>query len=684
MMSASVATGASLKAHDRQPDAARMETGRRLSISPDADDQDSSFDFEDELQQELENEMTASYSNLFSDDGEDDGDSRSATGVSFAGGLDADTFSDDGDGSAPDDNEDRDAEDSEASDEDDDEVDEDDNVGADGDNVAANGHGDLFGSHSIADSDDEEDLDLDFEDPPDSSARPATNGTHARLDHDSASDDEFEAVDFDLDMLHAELESGLHGPSAAAVPTMDSAPTSPRKRKRYSVHIGDIDLLGRYGDERPSLTIHLFDSHFRFEGQEGVFLYNGPMRFFFDALNEGKIPVDLVDVLALVNCRYFDGCLIVEVRDHRRPVQELRSRRQRGSDLFTWPAVGDAQAATLKRYAMSLPGPDPPQGPLPDPSSMAAAAAAREAAAADAVAQIDRPTSAECVKIYKKVMRPTPETVHLDLLLAVERSRAKLSQEDMLSMEGMILLAVEQPLDLEPDFQISRLSNATRYVEYGHLLPRQRRKYNSAEIEAERAEREEKMKLLTLMDDRSSRDFQPSFTRVSQVNEWRQKKLGGDAEVYPAALPPMGAGKKTVAKKGRSQMSTLPDGRRTIRTLRYIQTATSGPVHTTFHVMELPESQSLQGVLRWGSLPDSAVNGGTRVFTFPNESIMRMHIDNLKLLLGIENNRLIYDSAYPHGQPTAGPPPIPSLSPPAGAVATASASPSAGSTPMSP
>ncbi|KAJ2691945.1 Transcription factor spt20, partial [Coemansia spiralis] len=495
-------------------------------------------------------------------------------------------------------------------------------------------------------------------DPPDSSAHPATNGRHAKLDHDSASDDdEFEAVDFDLDSLHAELEGSLNEPSVAAVPTMDDAPASPRKRKRSNIHIGDIDLLGRYEAERPSLTIHLFDSHFRFEGQEGVFLYNGPMRFFFDALNEGKIPVDLVDVLALVNCRYFDGCLIVEVCDHRRPVQELQSKRQHASDLLTWPEVGDAQTAALKRYAVAPAGPDQPPSLLPELASRAPGGAAATAAAANAGALIERPANADSVKTYKKVMRPTPETVHLDLLLAAERSRAKLSQEDVMAMEGMVLLAVEQPLDLEPDFQVSRLSNATRYVEYGHLLPRQRRKYNSAEIEAERAEREEKMKLLTLMDDRSSRDFQPSFTRVSQVNEWRQKKHAGDAEVYPAALPPVVVNKKAPAKRSRSQMSTLADGRRTVRTLRYIQTAASRPVHTTFHVMELPDGQGLQGVLRWGSLPDSAVNGGTRVFTFPSEDIMRMHIDNLKLLLGIENNRLIYDSAYPNGHPTNGPPP---------------------------
>ncbi|KAJ2841916.1 Transcription factor spt20, partial [Coemansia brasiliensis] len=297
----------------------------------------------------------------------------------------------------------------------------------------------------------------------------------------ASEDDDFEAVDFDLDSFQAELEGNL------------SADTTPqtRKRPRNIVNIGDTDMLERFKDESPSLMLHLFDSHFRFDGQEGVFLYNGPMRFFFDALNEGKIPVDLVDVLAQVNCRYYEGCLIVEVHDHRQPAQEPKVKRQRTTDLLTWSKLSDSQ--------------------IPEPGTTAI-------------------STVESAQVYRKVMRPTSETLNLDLHLTCEHSRTKLNGEDLLEMESMVLLAVEQPLDLEPDFQISRVSNAIRYIEYGHLLPRRPRKYNSAEIEAEQAEREEKLKLLTLMDDRTSRDFQPSFNRVSQVNEWRHKKNVSDNE----------------------------------------------------------------------------------------------------------------------------------------------------------
>ncbi|KAJ2798735.1 Transcription factor spt20, partial [Coemansia guatemalensis] len=625
-MSASVVSGTSLKAHGGQGNRTHITAGQSATASPEMDDQNS-IDFEDELQQELENEMSASYDNLFSDDQDEGsdapGETRSVTGVSTAAGNESEVFSD--------------------------EDDEDD------------GATDLFGDGSVSDSDSEE-LDLDFEDPPDS-APPTTNGTHKIDDGESSlssSDDEFEAVDFDLDSFQAELEGNLSGPTPTTEP-VTSTETSQRKRKRNCVHLGDMDLLERHKDEQPSLTLHLFDSHFRFEGQEGVFLYNGPMRFFFDSLNEGKIPVDLVDVLTQVNCRYYDGCLIVEVHDHRRPAQEPRSKKRRVSGLLTWPSYSER---TQEAQALPEPGTTAINGVAADDS------------------QGDKDAAST---VYKKVMRPTPETFSLDLALACEHSRAQLSQEDTLAVEGLVLLAVEAPLDLDPDFQISRVSNAIRYVEYGHLLPRRTRKYNSAEIEAEQAEREEKLKLLTLMDDRSSRDFQPSFTRVSQVNDWRHRKYVNDSDVYPSAAPPPPPGKKA-PKKSRSQMPLLSDGRKVIRTLRFVQTIGNRSIHTVFHVAELPDTRSLQGIMRWGTLPDTSINGGTKVFSFPSEEIMRMHIDNFKLLLSIEDNRLIYDSMYPNGQPTAGPPPSPTpISPPTtGATATSAPSPSADSVAISP
>ncbi|KAJ2507811.1 Transcription factor spt20, partial [Coemansia sp. RSA 1939] len=671
-MSTSVAAETSLKAHTNpRRISTHMDATRSLSSSPGADDQNSSVDFEEELKQELENEMSASYDNLFGDDSDDGNDAfsdtRSVTGISTVDDLGS-AISSDNEVEANNDNVQEDA----TRDEDDDEEEDDDEDDDD----------DLFGDGGTLESGDEDDeLNLDFEDPlvPDvakaaQNSHFSTNDTNTKVDEDSASDDEFEAVDFDLDTLQAELEDSLvESATQNTSETRIDADSVKRKRVQNLVHVGDTDILERYKEEHPSLILHLFDSHFRFEGQEGVFLYNGPMRFFFEALNVGQIPIDLVDVLAQVNCRYFDGCLIVEVHDHRRPTQEPKTKKQRVSNLLTWSSFSNSSTPDTSNRIPPSPSTNPSEtAKIPEPGSTAInglkvdgaqrpAAALTNGTVTDGELASETPVNsspdANSSKVYKKVMRPTSETINLDLLLACERSRTKLSPDDVLELESMVLLAIEEPLDLEPDVQVSRVSNAIRFVEYGHLLPSKRRKYNSAEIEAEQAEREEKLKLLTLMDDRKSREFQPSFNRVSQVNEWRHKKYVNDAEVYPAAVPSVSLGKKPPTKKNRSQMSLFSDGRRVIRTLRFVQTTSGRSTHTVFHVLELPDNNGLQGIMRWGTLPDTSINGGSRTFSFPNEEIMRMHIDNFKLLLGIENNRLIYDSIYPNGVPTSGPPP---------------------------
>ncbi|KAJ2781968.1 Transcription factor spt20 [Coemansia interrupta] len=697
-MSASVVTGASVKPHSAKRDTTpHMSDHRSPSSAMPEDDRDSIIDFEDELQQELENEIDASFDSLFAEDLDldiDFADDAEPSRLSAAPDRTSTEYSVDDDFGDLDhldnDNDDDDDDANDQDEEDDDEVDfdfDDPSIPIASDAAAPTNprasaaaaykppvYTPTNGSHPrvIEDEDDDEDEEDEYRYDDDDDEEDVEQS-------DSASEDEFEAVDFGSQVGYG--SPTIPAASAAAASGTATATEEPvsatAKRPRTQVRIGDMDFLDRYKDHAPSLTLHLFDSHFRFNGQEGVFLYNSTMRFFFDALNEGRIPVDLVDVLAQVEIKYYEGCLIVEVHDHRRPSLEPKVKKQRVSELMTCSAFGAAHTVPV---AASSPF-SVPAHVVPEPGSSSAAptqngiqgSAEKESAAAEPSSASDRTT------VYKKVMRPTAETLNLDIQLLCESSRAQLSQTDVLEIEGMVLVATEEPLDLEPDFQVSRISNAIRYIEYSHMLPRKRCKYNSAEIEAEKEERREKQKLLSLMDDRKNREFQPSFNRLSQVHELRNKKFLSDAEPHPEAMPGTSstAGSTAGRKKNRGQMSLMPDGSRVIRTLRFVRTINNQSTHTVFHVLAQPEGRGLQGVIRWGVHPDTSIKGGMKTFSFPSEEIMRMHIDNFKLLLSIENNRLVYDSIYPDGIPTAGPPPSSS-------TAAASATPSTSSRQLPP
>ena len=66
-----------------------------------------------------------------------------------------------------------------------------------------------------------------------------------------------------------------------------------------------------------SLTLHLHPNHCRFEHQNGVSLYDSPLRPLLESIRDGHLPAELVDLLDAAEVRYVDGCLVVEVHDHR-------------------------------------------------------------------------------------------------------------------------------------------------------------------------------------------------------------------------------------------------------------------------------------------------------------------------------------------------------------------------------
>ena len=76
-------------------------------------------------------------------------------------------------------------------------------------------------------------------------------------------------------------------------------------------------ILKRYRNKPPSLIIHLHPTHFRFDTQDGSFSYNSPMKFVLEHLKSQTVPHDMMEELNAAGTRFYEGCLIVQVQDHR-------------------------------------------------------------------------------------------------------------------------------------------------------------------------------------------------------------------------------------------------------------------------------------------------------------------------------------------------------------------------------
>lgn len=95
-------------------------------------------------------------------------------------------------------------------------------------------------------------------------------------------------------------------------------------RSSHALNRATRQLLRKYAAHPPSLTLHLYPTHFRFEHQPGLFLRNSPAWSFLSCLRDQRLPEDLRDVLQVprrdpstAQIPFYEGCLIVELHDHR-------------------------------------------------------------------------------------------------------------------------------------------------------------------------------------------------------------------------------------------------------------------------------------------------------------------------------------------------------------------------------
>ncbi|KAL4873799.1 Spt20 family-domain-containing protein [Aspergillus spectabilis] len=76
-------------------------------------------------------------------------------------------------------------------------------------------------------------------------------------------------------------------------------------------------ILKKFQKFPPSLILHLHPTHFRFEQQDGSFPYNSEMKVIIEHIRAGTVPHDMMEELLRANVRFYEGCLIVRVVDHK-------------------------------------------------------------------------------------------------------------------------------------------------------------------------------------------------------------------------------------------------------------------------------------------------------------------------------------------------------------------------------
>lgn len=177
------------------------------------------------------------------------------------------------------------------------------------------------------------------------------------------------------------------------------------------------EILRKFAKYPPSLTFHIYESHYRFNNTQdsSIIPKDSPMaRSFLQHLIREEIPVEMTELLKDFAVRFYDGCLVVQVYDHRNMVP------------VPTPAVATTPAASTPALALV-------QEPLKTLGKNTPNSATKDST---------RP------KMYRTLLRPTPQSLYYDLLYHTDSTLTKFTDLLSLQMEAEILTLTNRKVDL--------------------------------------------------------------------------------------------------------------------------------------------------------------------------------------------------------------------------------------------
>ena len=203
----------------------------------------------------------------------------------------------------------------------------------------------------------------------------------------------------------------------------------------YLVKTDDY-ILKRYRANRPSLVIHLHATHFRFDQQEGSFGYKSPMRLLLEHLRLRTIPNDLMEFFTQNNIEFFEGCMIVQVVDHKSvaPAQESIRTNSATTKSIPFSVHNHNPCLTPSPWA-----PYPTDNGLPGKGKVSVEAGAEDVGKSKTSEQKDKENMpapafpadgrgnsvahAKKTKTFTIVLHPTPVSDHADFISKATSSR---------------------------------------------------------------------------------------------------------------------------------------------------------------------------------------------------------------------------------------------------------------------
>ena len=301
-------------------------------------------------------------------------------------------------------------------------------------------------------------------------------------------------------------------------------------------------ILRKFKDSKPSLTIHLYPTHFKFEGQDGSFPFEGDASFVLKHLAHKTVPHEMAEELLTNNVTWYDGCLIVEVHNHRNVEGNRKTRLDSALDDNT-------EKFGMHNWNNGLT--PSPMVAYPSQAKQAEEEEKKEQTSGEMAAP-ERPKEKDGPKVFTTVLFPTELSKHHEILVLAntpaselrgkkrgsdnatpssahppptpqmsvpptpitQTARASSAQSqkmcieegDLYSFHADLLVATEPPLYLDP---VDNPQDAGRLLDFlsdprcQERAPSPKtRKKTTAEVAADDAQKQETERRMLIMDER--------------------------------------------------------------------------------------------------------------------------------------------------------------------------------------
>lgn len=310
-------------------------------------------------------------------------------------------------------------------------------------------------------------------------------------------------------------------------------------------------ILKKFAKSPPSLIVHLYPTHFRFEQQDGSFPYNSEMKVIIEHIRAGTVPHDMVEELLRAGVRFYEGCLIVRVVDHKSVSTQAGKSSASSSDDKNEPFSIHNYNEHVTPSAFV---PYPKHNQLSEKqasktdaeTSNSSDSQKNEGQFAETVTSTSHKVSAPKPRVFTTVLHPTPRSMQAELTLlattpdpravnrkqpthlhtsssalpqspaiptdttdsghVTKRQKMLVESQDLIECESKLTRALAPPLFLEPVDSLDAVHDLLKFMEsplHRDKPPSpKRRKRTVAELAADEALAAEEERFMLIMDER--------------------------------------------------------------------------------------------------------------------------------------------------------------------------------------